>query len=202
MVSVLLKMMMIKYTFRGSKEVEQVAKNSDIKELDKLDKATEKQKKKLRRKVRFRNGTIILLLIIIILLLLSYFYTPGVGIRFVPLIQEMIDDSNSNDDHENMYVTMPVADDFTVSSEKPSIILYSPEQNKGLFYIYYTFINEDGEEIYKSEAVEGGNKFIVNFKELLGVGEHKATVRISSRFVDTMEEANGTETPITITVLE
>lgn len=188
-----------------------MAKNADlsspdikktINELDRLDKFSDKQKKKLRRKVRFKNGAIILLIIIIILLLLSYFYTPGVGIRFVPLIQEMVDETNSSDDHENMYVTMPVADNFTVSSEKPSIILYSPEQNKGLFYIYYTFISEDGEEIYKSEAVEGGSKFIVNFKELLGVGEHKVTVRISSRFVDTMEKANGTETPITITVLK
>ena len=186
-------------------ESEEIAKRESKSEIEKrldnleeLDKESEKKKRKLRRKVRVRNSIILVLIIIIIILLLRG-CGSGVGIRFAPLLQGDGDKMVSHDT-ESLYVTMPVVEDFSVSSKNPTITLYSPEQNKDLFYIYYTFTNEDGEVIYQSDAVEAGKKFKVNFKDLLSEGEHKVHVHISSKFMDSLEDANGVTSDIAITV--
>ena len=161
----------------------------------------EKEERKLKRKVVARNVSIIVLLIIIIILLLRG-CGSDVGTRFEPLLQQGSVTVQGDDKPEvnKLYVTMPVVDDFTVSTDKPDVVLYCPEENKGLFYITYTFTDEDGDVIYQSNPAEGGTKWSVNFKELLPEGKHDVTVKLSSMYCDTGKAANGVVSDITITV--
>lgn len=166
-------------------------------------KQNEKEKRKLKRKVIARNVTILGLIIIIIMLLLrSCGSNDDLGTKFEPILQNgsIIIQNNKPEQKEKLYVTMPVVDDFKVSSENPNIVLYCPEQNKGLFYITYTFIDSEGNVIYQSNPAEGGTKWSVNFKELLPEGQHDITVQLSSMYCDTGKDANGVVSDITVTV--
>ena len=177
--------------------------NQSGKNQSKQTKEQEKKEKKLKRKVFTRNLSIVVLIIIIILLLLwrgcgGDFQEIGMidwteqEEVFEPTFEdEGIHTQTEQEEKEKAYVTMPFVDDFTVSSKNPYVILYSPIENEDLFYITYTFTDEDGDIIYESNLVKAGTQFDVNFKELLEVGEHIVTVQLSSMFCDTYKPANG-----------
>ena len=162
-----------------------------------------KKEKKLKRKVLTRNISIVVLIIIIILLLLrSCGADTGVDTIFKPILQQSSSVEQNKEKKEKLYVTMPVVDDFTVSAKNPNVVLYSPEENYGLFYITYTFTDADDNVIYQSNPAEGGTQWGVNFKELLDNGQHEVNVKLSSMYCDTGKPANGIASNITITVVD
>ena len=184
------------------------------------DAKNEKIKKRLKMKVAIRNLTILALIVVIIILLLrgcnnqpvAPVVTPnnvtaGADKPFIPEFQtgELITHApvEEKEEKSQAYVTLPVIDDFAVSSSQPTIALYNPVENEGKFYIYYIFTNTDTNEvIFESAAVQAGFYWSVDFKQLLPVGEHNVSVKIRSQFADTGAYANGSISNIKITVKE
>ena len=182
--------------------------NQQLDRMEEADKANEKAKKRLKRKVTSKNITIAILIVIIIILLLRGCGAGGTGVDIklpdftvgqedpVPTTQAV------KENPEKLYVTLPVSGDFSVSSANPSITLYNPEENADLFEINFTFLDNEGNVIYQSEFKDGGEKWDVNFKELLPVGENEVKVKISSQYDNTSKAANGSASNIVITVNE
>ncbi len=177
--------------------------------MEALDEQAEKDKKKLRRKVVLRNGVIVGLVLVIIVLLLrscggGNSSDDGEG-GFKPIFQtgELVfhESVEKNEEKDDSRVILPVITNFSVSSEQPTVVLYNPDDNAEKFYIYYSFIDKETEEvIFESNAVEAGFYWSVNFKELLDVGTHDVKVKIRSQRADTGAFANGSVSNIKLTV--
>lgn len=179
--------------------------------MEALDEQTEKERKRLKRKVVLRNVVIAGLVIVIIILLLrgcgGGTSPDGEKSVFKPVLQngELVfyEPVEENKERDSSRVLLPVITNFSVSSTQPAVVLYNPEDNAEKFYIYYIFTDtETGEVIFQSNAVEAGFYWSVNFKELLDVGTHDVKVTIRSQYADTGAFANGSVSNIKITVNE
>lgn len=165
-----------------------------------------RKNRKLKRKVIFRNVSIVVLIIIIILLLLRSCSSDGNTKlkKFNPQIEsgKYVDDNGEYGTVEAGKTDIPVIEDFTVSKEKPYMSIWNPITNKKHSYLKYIFKDaETGKEIYSSDLVEPGYKFSVPFGTLMDKGSHKVKVTIENHDYNNPEKLkSGATSEIVITI--
>ena len=96
-------------------------------------------------------------------------------------------------------IEIPGYANLYVSSENPNIQLINPTGNT--VYFVYTLLENDT-TIYESKAIEPDKMINVNLKELLPIGTHTISFKISTYDVETQAACNGATQEVTITVNE
>lgn len=177
-------------------DAESVAFASEqIEELVETTDDLERGKRKLKSKVTKRNILIVILVIIIILLLLKDYIFKSLDKEvFVPKFQ-------TGDYVERVYeepeaaprVDIPIIMDFAVNDKYPYGTIFNPQSNEGKFHLKYAFtILGEEQAFYTSDFLKAGDKFTIDFYELLPAGEHDVTVNVTPYTADTFEEKSGT----------
>lgn len=180
--------------------------NKQVKEFEKLDKQSEKQKKRLRRKVRIRNGVILALIIIIIILLLRGCST-GFGVNWLKSPKTEVtdfkdrDSEAADDDHVDVFVVM----NATVNKDNPNLYLANSKTNAGKFYLQFELYADGSDEyFYQSDMVEAKADedvvLPVDVYSKLSKGSHKVKVLTKAFFYDSLEQTNGGSQTITVDV--
>lgn len=177
---------------RESKDTNEVTLNDTEKRLDNLEKQ-DVQRKKLKRKVRIRNCTIVALIIIIIILLLKSCGTDNPNVNRIPILEDSDLIQQTTESAETPRIDIPILADCTLSAENPYINFFNPETNADKYYLQYEVYDENGQLIYQSKMVEAGKKFSANLYEAFSgvVGQHSCNVKVRTFKVGTLAEVNG-----------
>lgn len=96
-------------------------------------------------------------------------------------------------------IEIPGYANLYVSSKNPNIQLINPTGNT--VYFVYTLLENDT-TIYESKAIEPDKMINVNLKEMLPIGTHTISFKISTYDVETQAACNGATQEVTITVNE
>lgn len=177
-----------------------------VQDFEQLDSQSEKQKKRLRRKVRIRNGVILALIVVIIILLLRG-CSAGVGVNWLKNVKTETTDYVDRDteavesDHVDVFVVM----NATVNKDNPYLYLANSKTNAGKFYLQFElYADGDDTYFYQSDMVEAeADKDVtlpVDVFSKLDRGSHKVKVVTKAFFYDTMEQTNGGSQTITVEV--
>lgn len=177
-----------------------------VQDFEQLDSQSEKQKKRLRRKVRIRNGVILALIVVIIILLLRG-CSAGVGVNWLKNAKTETTDYVDRDteavesDHVDVFVVM----NATVNKDNPYLYLANSKTNAGKFYLQFElYADGDDTYFYQSDMVEAeADKDVtlpVDVFSKLDRGSHKVKVVTKAFFYDTMEQTNGGSQTITVEV--
>lgn len=177
-----------------------------VQDFEQLDSQSEKQKKRLRRKVRIRNGVILALIVVIIILLLRG-CSAGVGVNWLKNAKTETTDYVDRDteavesDHVDVFVVM----NATVNKDNPYLYLANSKTNAGKFYLQFElYADGDDTYFYQSDMVEAeADKDVtlpVDVYSKLNRGSHKVKVVTKAFFYDTMEQTNGGSQTITVEV--
>lgn len=177
-----------------------------VQDFEQLDSQSEKQKKRLRRKVRIRNGVILALIVVIIILLLRG-CSAGVGVNWLKNAKTETTDYVDRDteavesDHVDVFVVM----NATVNKDNPYLYLANSKTNAGKFYLQFElYADGDDTYFYQSDMVEAeADKDVtlpVDVFSKLDRGSHKVKVVTKAFFYDTVEQTNGGSQTITVEV--
>ena len=177
-----------------------------VQDFEQLDSQSEKQKKRLRRKVRIRNGVIVVLIVVIIILLLRG-CSAGVGVNWLKNAKTETTDYVDRDteavesDHVDVFVVM----NATVNKDNPYLYLANSKTNAGKFYLQFELYADGADTyFYQSDMVEAkADKDVtlpVDVFSKLDRGSHKVKVVTKAFFYDTMEQTNGGSQTITVEV--
>lgn len=177
-----------------------------VQDFEQLDSQSEKQKKRLRRKVRIRNGVILALIVVIIILLLRG-CSAWVGVNWLKNAKTETTDYVDRDteavesDHVDVFVVM----NATVNKDNPYLYLANSKTNAGKFYLQFElYADGDDTYFYQSDMVEAeADKDVtlpVDVFSKLDRGSHKVKVVTKAFFYDTMEQTNGGSQIITVEV--
>lgn len=190
---------------KESKNIDEVALSDTEKRLNNLekqDKQSEEQRKKLKRKVRIRNCTIVALIVIIIILLLKSCGANNPIINRIPILEDSDLVKQTTESTETPRIDIPVVTDCTVSADQPYINFYNPDTNADKYYLQYEVYDENNQIVYQSKMVEAGKKFSADiYSAFSGVaGQHSCNVRVRTFKIGTLAEVNGINNSITITI--
>lgn len=190
---------------KESKDTNEVALNDTEKRLNNLkkqDKQSEEQRKKLKRKVRIRNCTIVALIVIIIILLLKSCGANNPIINRIPILEDSDLVKQTTESTEIPRIDIPVVTDCIVSADQPYINFYNPDTNADKYYLQYEVYDENNQIVYQSKMVEAGKKFSADiYSAFSGVaGQHSCNVRVRTFKIGTLAEVNGINNSITITI--
>lgn len=190
---------------KESKDTNEVALNDTEKRLNNLekqDKQSEEQRKKLKRKVRIRNCTIVALIVIIIILLLKSCGANNPIINRIPILEDSDLVKQTTESTEIPRIDIPVVTDCIVSADQPYINFYNPDTNADKYYLQYEVYGENNQIVYQSKMVEAGKKFSADiYSAFSGVaGQHSCNVRVRTFKIGTLAEVNGINNSITITI--
>lgn len=190
---------------KESKDTNEVALNDTEKRLNNLkkqDKQSEEQRKKLKRKVRIRNCTIVALIVIIIILLLKSCGANNPIINRIPILEDSDLVKQTTESTEIPRIDIPVVTDCIVSADQPYINFYNPDTNADKYYLQYEVYDENNQIVYQSKLVEAGKKFSADiYSAFSGVaGQHSCNVRVRTFKIGTLAEVNGINNSITITI--
>ena len=181
--------------------------DSQVEELEHLDDNESKEQKRLRWKVRIRNGVIVILIIIIIILLLRGCSSDE---SWKTIRKPDLEDSDYIEKvDENIEIPKKSSVDFFVcfdselTERNPNYKLGVPMTNYGNYYLQFTFY-EDGKQIYQTKMCEAKSLeedyiFTIDLYSVLGKGEHNVVVESKGfRYAD-LSETNGTTQEVVIT---
>lgn len=96
-------------------------------------------------------------------------------------------------------IEIPGYSKLYVSSESPTIQLINPTGNT--VYFVYTILENDS-IVYESKAIEPSKMIYANLKELLPVGTHDVTFKISTYDTETQAACNGATQEVQVTINE
>lgn len=190
---------------RESKDTNEIALNGTEKRLNNLekqDKQSEEQKKRLKRKVRIRNCTIVALIVIIIILLLRSCGSDNPIINRIPILEDSDLVKQTTEPTEIPRIDIPVVTDCTVSADQPYINFYNPDTNADKYYLQYEVYDENNQIVYQSKMVEAGKKFSADiYSAFSGVaGSYYVNVKVRTFKVGSLTEVNGINNDVVITV--
>lgn len=190
---------------KESKDTNEVALNDTEKRLNNLekqDKQSEEQRKKLKRKVRIRNCTIVALIVIIIILLLKSCGADNPIINRIPILEDSDLVKQTTESTETPRIDIPVVTDCTVSADQPYINFYNPDTNADKYYLQYEVYDEHNQIVYQSKMVEAGKKFSADiYSAFSGVaGSYNVNVKVRTFKVGSLTEVNGINNDVVITV--
>lgn len=179
--------------------------DSQVEEIEHLDKKDDKEQKRLKWKIRIRNGVIVGLIIIIIILLLKACSSEEEwNIIRRPDLEDSdyIEQVDEDEVSDNGSVDFFVCFDAELTKKNPNYKLGVPMTNYGKYYVQFTFL-EDGKQVYQTKMCEAKSSeedyiFSVDLYSVLGKGEHNVVIESKGFRYEDLSETNGTTQEVVI----